>query len=115
MRVGDVMQLKGPSFEIGQLVKHRRYGYRGVVAGFDPECRAQEAWYQNNRTQPKRDQPWYHVLVHGGEHATYAAQDSLEPYQGGEQVLHPLVRTLFESFSQGRYQARTGAHFPGLW
>ena len=112
---GDAMQQDGPRFEIGQLVQHRRYGYRGVVAGRDPECSADEDWYRNNRTQPKRDQPWYHVLVHGGEHTTYAAQDSLDPYQGGEQVLHPLVRPLFESFSHGRYQARTGTRFPGLW
>ena len=103
-------------FRVGQLVHHKRFDYRGVIVDVDATFQGTEEWYETMaQSRPPKDRPWYHVLVHGGEHATYAAQDSLEPYQGGEQVLHPLVRTLFESFSQGRYQARTGAHFPGLW
>ena len=101
-------------FEIGQLVQHRRYGYRGVVAGRDPRCRAPEDWYQNNLTQPDRSQPWYHVLVHGGEHTTYAAVDSLEEDCGGEQVVHPFTKVLFESFHGGRYTIREGARFPNF-
>ena len=29
-----------PQFQRGQLVRHRRYGYRGVVVGLDLECLA---------------------------------------------------------------------------
>lgn len=99
-------------FEIGQLVQHRRYGYRGVIAGRDLECRAPEDWYRSNQTQPGRQQPWYHVLVHGGQHTTYAAEDSLEKDEGGEQVVHPLARAIFESFHGGHYTPREGFHFP---
>ncbi len=52
-----------PVFEPGQLVLHRRYGYRGVVVERDEFCQADDAWYSKNQTQPDRDQPWYHVLV----------------------------------------------------
>ncbi|MCZ6793967.1 MAG: heat shock protein HspQ, partial [Planctomycetota bacterium] len=83
-------------FDIGELVEHKRYGYRGVVAGFDLRCRAGDDWYHGNLTQPSRDQPWYHVLVHGAEHTTYVAEDNLEPDAGGEQVVHPLARLLFQ-------------------
>ena len=93
-------------FEVGTLVSHKRYGYRGVVAGFDAECRADEAWYQSNATQPPRDQPWYHILVHGSDHTTYVAQSNLEVYKGGEQVANPLTRQFFESFHEGRYHLR---------
>lgn len=93
-------------FEIGQLVAHKRYGYRGVVADRDPCCEASDEWYYGNRTQPAREQPWYHVLVHGTDYATYAAEDNLEAYKGGEQVVHPLTKRLFSSFSGGRYEAR---------
>ncbi|MFQ5845905.1 MAG: heat shock protein HspQ, partial [Planctomycetota bacterium] len=65
-----------PRFEPGELVRHRRYGYRGVVAGLDPECRAGDEWYQGNLTQPDRRQPWYHVLVHGAQHTTYVAEEN---------------------------------------
>ncbi len=99
---------KFPKFSVGQLVAHLHYGYRGVVAGWDAACAAEDDWYFGNRTQPSREQPWYHVLVHGGQHSTYVAEENLEPYDGGEQVLHPLTRELFASFSGGCYQPREG-------
>jgi len=66
-----------PLYQVGQVVLHRRYGYRGVVVDFDMACRAPEDWYARNNTQPERAQPWYHVLVDGSDAATYAAQSSL--------------------------------------
>lgn len=76
-------------FKPGQLVKHKRYGYRGVVVALDLTCQATEAWYQSNRSQPDRGQPWYHVLVHNSDQTTYAAQFSLEA-DGSEDVInHP--------------------------
>jgi heat shock protein HspQ len=92
-----------PHFEVGDLVRHRRYGYRGVVVDFDSECQAPESWYSSNRTQPLRQQPWYHVLVHGSSTATYAAQENLEPDRSGETVDHPLVELYFETLVGGRY------------
>ena len=92
-----------PRYRVGQRVRHRRYGYRGVIVELDLSCQADEAWYQNNRTQPDRDQPWYHVLVHGGAHATYAAESSLEPDPGEEVVRHPLLERFFERFENGAY------------
>ena len=90
-------------FQIGDLVRHRRYGYRGVVAGFDLECRASEAWYASNRSQPERDQPWYHVLVDGAAHTTYAAETNLEVEYDPSPVHHPLLAAYFEDFRQGGY------------
>jgi heat shock protein HspQ len=102
---------KDPQFSAGDLITHRRYGYRGVVAAGDPECKADDDWYFRNRTQPVREQPWYHVLVHGGRHTTYVAEENLTRYEGGEQVSHPLVKEIFSSFSGGRYHLREGVHF----
>lgn len=104
-----------PRFRVGQLVAHRRYGYRGVVAGLDDRCRADDAWYQGNATQPDRGQPWYHVLVHGASHTTYVAESNLAAYTGGEQVVHPLTKELFASFSGGRYQPREDVMFESQW
>lgn len=101
-------------YQVGELVQHRRYGYRGVVAGRDGECCASEEWYRSNSTLPDRGQAWYHVLVHGGRHTTYVAQENLDVDKGLEQVVHPLTRTLFESFCSGRYQTREDVTFPNL-
>ncbi len=120
-RVGDGPLLKPPSpmimmrrpegggnaptqFVPGDLVQHRRYGYRGVVVAVDNECLASDAWYHGNQTQPARDKPWYHVLVDGSGHTTYAAQDNLERAETAEPVQHPLVSVFFESFLGGVYQ-----------
>lgn len=91
-----------PDFHVGQLVHHRRYGYRGVIIKVDDGCQAPMDWYMKNRTQPRRDQPWYHVLVDGGAE-TYVAQTSIEPDESGEMVDHPLVKQLFSMFLGGEY------------
>ena len=93
----------GPRFAPGELVRHRRYGYRGVVVDADPACSASNEWYAANKTQPRRDQPWYHVLVHASAQATYAAEENLEPDPSNEAILHPLLGQFFEFFDGGRY------------
>jgi heat shock protein HspQ len=93
----------GALFQPGDLVRHRRYGYRGLVVDRDPNCKARETWYENNRTQPKRDQPWYHVLVHDSDAVTYAAQTSLLPDVSEEELRHALVPQFFTGFEGGRY------------
>ncbi|CAM2005882.1 heat shock protein HspQ [Acanthopleuribacter pedis] len=87
----------------GQLVRHGRYGYRGVVVDYDPRCLADESWYRANKTQPERNQPWYHVLVHGSNVTTYAAQTSLIPDYSGAEVIHPLIDVYFDGFANGFY------------
>lgn len=93
-----------PKFSPGQLVRHTRYHYRGVVAARDPECRADEFWYKKNKTQPPRNQPWYHVLVDGSSTVTYPAESSLEADTTGTPIEHPLLTVFFGAFLQGRYQ-----------
>ena len=93
-----------PDFEVGQLVQHRRYGYRGVIVEVDLECRAPQDWYQKNQTQPDRRQPWYHVLVDGGTNTTYAAQTSLLADGNFEPIDNPLVSMFFHNFEAGFYE-----------
>lgn len=90
-------------FQRGQLVRHKRYGYRGVVVGLDLECLADEQWYSSNKSQPDRSQPWYHVLVHDSDGVTYAAQENLQADTGNRPVEHPLIEQFFSEFADGRY------------
>ena len=104
IRRSEVRDPDSPArFGRGTLVRHRRYGYRGVVVEVDQECRASTGWYAANQTQPIRDQPWYHVLVHDAHHSTYAAEDNLVSDESTAAVLHPLVPLYFGAFSDGRY------------
>ena len=90
-------------FEPGQLVRHRRYGYRGVVVHVDPNCKADDAWYHKNLTQPDRNQAWYHILVHASTSTTYAAEENLTDDDSVDPVSHPLIETFFTGFHEGRY------------
>lgn len=93
-----------PRYEVGQLVCHRRYGYRGVIVALDETCQADDDWYRRNRTQPARHQPWFHVLVHGSDAITYAAQSNLLPDESTDEVEHPFVELFFRDFADGRYR-----------
>ncbi len=95
---------KPPRFDPGQLVRHVRYGYRGVIVAVDVRCRAPDAWYRRNRTQPEKNQAWYHVLVDGSSQATYAAETSLEVDDDPHEVTHPLVADFFGPFDGTRYE-----------
>ncbi|MEM7199212.1 MAG: heat shock protein HspQ [Planctomycetota bacterium] len=95
----------------GDVVRHRRYGYRGVVAAADLSCRASDAWYERNQTHPERSQPWYHILVDGSQAVTYAAQTSLQPDDSGEPIEHTLLSQFFDGFIEGRYE-RNGLPWP---
>ena len=92
-----------PQLKVGQLVQHRRYGYRGVIVDYDLRCRAPDEWYESNQTQPDRNQPWYHVLVHGSDAVTYAAESNLTDDNSGQPIDHPLIDAFFSSFSGEHY------------
>jgi heat shock protein HspQ len=105
--VNDYFPGDPPLFAPGDIVRHRRYGYRGVIVDFDLVCQADEQWYRKNKSQPDRNQPWYHVLVDGSTVVTYAAQSSLIPDTAGQPVHHPIVPRFFDRFEQGRYERNT--------
>jgi len=53
------------SFKVGQMFQHKRYGYEGVISGWDPSCEAGEMWIQQmgvDRLSKGRQQSFYHVL-----------------------------------------------------
>ena len=100
----DLSDYQRAKFAPGDLVRHVRYQYRGVVVAHDPKCGADEQWYQSNQTQPDRNQPWYHVLVHESGSVTYPAESSLESDDSGELIVHPLLEQFFGDFDDGCYQ-----------
>ena len=91
-------------FAVGQIVRHRRFGYRGVVADVDPTFALTETWYQQMATsRPPKDKPWYHVLVDQAAHTTYVAERNLDADDSGGPIDHPGVSAVFSRFDGGRY------------
>ena len=102
--MGTVTNISRAKFAVGELVHHRRFDYRGVVFDVDPTFQSTEEWYEAvAKSKPPKDQPWYHVLVHGASHTTYVAERNLEKDEVDEAISHPLLARFFAGFEDGRY------------
>ena len=95
------------NFNVGQLINHRIFEYRGVVVDVDPHFLGSEDWYrQVAHTRPPKDRPWYHVLVDGAVCQTYVAERNLEADDTGQPIRHPLLGHYFKGLDDGRYTPR---------
>ncbi len=105
--LGTMSEETKARFHVGQIVRHRRFDYRGVVFDVDPVFSGTDEWYEEMaRSRPPKDKPWYHVLVHGAAHTTYVAERNLEPDDSGKGISHPLLDEIFSGIEDGVYVKR---------
>ena len=94
-------------FSIGEVVRHRTFGFRGVVVDVDPVFANSEEWYQSipEDIRPVRDQPYYHLLAENDEssYVAYVSQQNLLGDADAGPVDHPSIEEMFEGFRNGRY------------
>lgn len=102
--------IRRAKFEIGQLVRHRVYPFRGVIYDVDPEFANTEEWWQAipEQIRPRKDQPFYHLLAENAEttYIAYVSEQNLLPDESGEPIAHPRVDELFAGLRDGRYMRR---------
>lgn len=99
-------------FDIGTVVRHRFFPFRGVIFDVDPTFNNSEEWWLSipEDVRPAKDQPYYHVLAEN-EQATYEAyvsEQNLTVDETGEPCRHPLVKQIFDGPRDGRYNLRRG-------
>ena len=94
-------------YQIGQVVKHRFYPFRGVIFDVDPVFANSEEWYESipPEIRPAKDQPFYHLLAENAEssYVAYVSQQNLVTDDSDEPVDHPAIRGLFDTTDDGRY------------
>ena len=102
--------LKQAKFQIGQIVRHRFYPFRGVIFDVDPEFANTEEWWLSipENVRPNKDQPFYHLLAENAEstYVAYVSEQNLIPDDSGEPVSHPQVDEIFVGVENGRYLTR---------
>jgi len=92
-----------PRFEIGQVVVHKTFGYRGVIIAVDPAFSGSAEWYERvARTKPRLDRPWYHVLVAGARHSSYVQEAKLTD-DSEAPIWHPHLAAYFDEWRGDRY------------
>ena len=64
-----MMKQRDAKFQIGQVVRHRVFPFRGVIFDVDPEYANTEEWWNSipAEVRPTRDQPFYHLLAENEE------------------------------------------------
>jgi len=97
-------------FQIGQVVKHRFFPFRGVIFDVDPTFSNTEEWWNAipEDIRPKRDQPYYHLLAENAEtsYIAYVSEQNLLEDTSGDPVNHPQVDELFGRLDGCYYRQR---------
>lgn len=98
-------------FGIGQVVRHRKYPFRGVIYDVDPVFSNTDEWWQSipEEVRPRKDQPFYHLFAENAEteYIAYVSEQNLLPDTSGDPVRHPQVDEIFTRAQDGVYQIRT--------
>ena len=104
------MTTRMAKFDIGQVVKHRIYPFRGVIFDVDPTFANTEEWWRSipAEIRPSKDQPFYHLYAENADsqYIAYVSEQNLLPDESGEPVRHPQVSEAFERTPDGRYRFR---------
>ena len=94
-------------YHIGQVLRHRKHPFRGVVFDVDALFSNTEDWYQAipEEARPSRNQPFYHLLAENDQsyYVAYVSEQNLVPDETGKPVSHPDLPDLFGDFVDGRY------------
>ena len=102
-------KIRSAKYQIGQVVRHRLFPFRGVVFDIDPIFNNTEEWYQSipAEVRPNKDQPFYHLFAENDEteYIAYVSEQNLLPDETGQPLRHPQVNELFMEDENGGYRA----------
>lgn len=105
------MKTRIAKFAIGQIVKHRKYPFRGIVYDVDPVFANTEEWWQSipAEVRPHKDQPFYHLFAENAEseYVAYVSEQNLVPDTSGAPIRHPQVDEMFVRSLDGAYKIKT--------
>jgi heat shock protein HspQ len=94
-------------YHLGQIVRHRKHPFRGVVFDVDPVFSNTEDWYRSipEDSRPRKDQPFYHLLAENDQsfYVAYVSEQNLIADYSGKPVDHPDLADLFGPFEDGHY------------
>lgn len=95
-------------FDIGQIVRHKRFPFRGVVFDIDPEFANTEEWWESipESIRPRKDQPFYRLFAENDEsyYVAYVSEQNLVLDESGEPIDHPEMRAVFGDLEDGKYR-----------
>lgn len=101
-------------FSIGQVVRHRKFPFRGVVYDIDPIFANTSEWWEAipEESRPAKEQPFYHLLAENDNsyYVAYVSEQNLLADETGEPVEHPEVSSMFGHLANGKYTVDAPMH-----
>jgi len=103
-------KVRNAKYQIGQVVRHRLFPFRGVVFDIDPIFSNTEEWYESipADVRPHKDQPFYHLFAENdeSEYIAYVSEQNLLPDTSDTPIRHPQVAEEFVRDDSGAYRPR---------
>lgn len=94
-------------YSLGQVVRHKKHPFRGVIFDVDPVFSNSEEWYEAipEDSRPSKEQPFYHLLAENEDsyYVAYVSEQNLMVDKSGEPVEHPGLPEFFGDFDDGQY------------
>jgi len=108
-----MVKMREAKFQIGQIVRHRIYSFRGVIFDIDPEFDNTEEWWLSipEDIRPRKDQPFYHLLAENtdSEYVAYVSEQNLVPDESGRPLQHSQISDIFFRDSSGKYRPKNSS------
>ncbi|NXI50068.1 FBX21 protein, partial [Chloroceryle aenea] len=96
-------------FSVGQVIVHKRFGYTGVIVGWDVKANTTEGWLQHQYSPSKQDPkytPHYRILINKangfGKSTAYIPEEEIMVITGLE-VHHPDMKAYFSGYDGSKY------------
>jgi heat shock protein HspQ len=98
-------------YQIGQIVRHRLFDFRGVVFDVDPVFANTDEWYEAipEEVRPAKDQPYYHLFAENERthYVAYVSEQNLVADDDNARISHPDIAKVFE-LTDGGYVLKSG-------
>ena len=103
----SMMDMKQAKYHLGQVVRHKKHPFRGVVFDVDAIFSNTDEWYESipEENRPAKEQPFYHLLAENDQsyYVAYVSEQNLVLDSSGEPVDHPDLSEMFGEFHDGTY------------
>ena len=99
--------LRTAKFQIGQVVRHRVYPFRGIIFDVDPTFSNSDQWYESIPIdiRPHKDQPFYHLYAENEQtvYEAYVSEQNLLVDDSLVPLRHPSIAVDFIRADTGEY------------
>jgi heat shock protein HspQ len=100
-------------YQIGQVVRHRVFAFRGVIFDVDPQFANTDEWYESipEEVRPHKDQPFYHLFAENERthYIAYVSEQNLVPDDSELPLSHPDIPEWFNLTGRGTYELKKNA------